>query len=1689
VGADRVHRVDLVAGDTLIANMDSSSSFGTMYLLGSCGDFDSCIERTAPGSGAVHSITYTATTNETVFLYTDRTTTGTTTLDYDLDIRVTRPCTTGTAPFCDADGQTVVYCDGDGFENFYTCSSTCTAGFCDNPAGESCFDPIQVNMNGTFTGDFDSGSGSDDINYGTGRFGGCHVDDFDAPDGPEEVYAVSLNAGDNLTADLQTTFSTAQLFIMTDCVDASTCQTNNPEQGATTLNYLASAPETVYVIVDSSSTSTSATYTLDFQITPGLACPPNTWVCDPTGNAALCNGAGTNYARYTVCSTGCQAGFCTENDTASDLCSSAPDASFGTRIASTFDNLTNDISLPTASCVGDDTPGPDYIQAVTVSANDIIRARVESYGFEEPAVYIFTDCADPAGTCLAGDQGEFSEDYKGEVIYRAPAAGIYYVAADATSSTSDEPFSLAIDILQPQCTPGAQTCLDANTLQYCDSNGLFAEYTCTNGCSGNECAMPSGESCFEPVVIAASGTFTGDFSGTNDVNYGDNPAGGCFTDLGQAPDGGDNVYAVDLVAGQTVTADLQTTFSSAYLYISADCADRNSCIVNNPSRGATTLSYQAQTAERVFLIVDASSTSTTQYTLDVTLTSGLFCAPDTWSCDAGNAKLCDSTGSAFAVETTCLAGCNAGFCNPLPAADLCATAPDASGGVRVVGDFDALTNDISLPTTSCVGDDTPAGDLIYAVTVQADEIISARVVGYGGEETAVYIFSDCADATGTCLAGDEGTSGEGFIAETLYRARTAGTYYVAADATLSSYDEPFALEIDILQPECTQGQTQCAADGVTLEYCDPNGLFADYTCGTACSAGVCTMPSGESCLEPIPVTASGSFSGDFGGTNSLDYGDGNYGACFTDSAQNPDGGDTIYAVELAAGETVTAQLTTTNTNAYLYIMESCFDPQTCIANNPGKGAATLSYRADTAQKVFVVVDASVLSATETYTLDFTIAGGLTCAPDMWVCDAGNAKLCDGTGTGFVKTTTCTSGCSNGFCEFDSAAADACASAPSVTNGIRVKGNFAQPANDEALSSASCLGATASSGDYFFAVQANAGEVIRAEMESYGAETTSVYIFDDCIDPERSCSTGARGTSTDDYRAVVEYQAPTTGTYYVAADGSVSSYDEPWSLLVEVVPGACAVGQTQCNAATLQFCENGSFVDYACSTTCTTGACDVPTGDVCYDAIPAASTGTYMGSYSGQTNAVNPANGACEFTSANRPDGPETVYAVTLAAGDILSANLTTTATGASLYVLDSCVDPTQSCVWAEPDSTSLQYFAQAAGTYYVVVDTDSTTATEPFTLDLTTSPGGVCQPGEITCDTSTGTITECAADGLSIVNTTSCPESCSPVGRCTGPAVANDTCTDAYPITAPVSLVDSYSRFNDNIDPGTGSCLSEIADGPDAVYSVFLNANDVLIASVTSQNSIDDAALYVVTDCNNPGSTCLDGEVSTTATAEVAYLSPIAQQVFLVVDSDSAFDVDDFFLDVDFGPAQCTVGQVQCADANTLEYCNSLGRFESYTCQGGCSNGACGTPQSQICPDAQVVTNGTSLSDTFDGSNDIDLGGGTIGACDFSTGNSVGIGDDHFYAVDLNAGQTLTVTYTSPGTSGFLASSYGFVFVMSDCYDGTTCLANITRVNANSTDTLTYTATATGRYYVVVDRALSSATSSGYGYTVTFGIQ
>ena len=124
-------------------------------------------------------------------------------------------------------------------------------------------------------------------------------------------------------------------------------------------------------------------------------------------------------------------------------------------------------------------------------------------------------------------------------------------------------------------------------------------------------SMASNDDCSLPVLIpAGTASFTGDLSTRLD-DYDPTVGWSCIN--GAAP-GPDEVYQVDLQAGETLTAVLTPTGAvpwDAVLYVMNDgCADPSACVAGADSAlagGEEILVYTAVTAETVQLVVDAVS--------------------------------------------------------------------------------------------------------------------------------------------------------------------------------------------------------------------------------------------------------------------------------------------------------------------------------------------------------------------------------------------------------------------------------------------------------------------------------------------------------------------------------------------------------------------------------------------------------------------------------------------------------------------------------------------------------------------------------------------------------------------------------------------------------------------------------------------------------------------------------------------------------------------------------------------------------------------------------------------------------------------------------------------------------------------------------------------------------------------------
>src|SRR5690606_28985065 len=154
--------------------------------------------------------------------------------------------------------------------------------------------------------------------------------------------------------------------------------------------------------------------------------------------------------------------------------------------------------------------------------------------------------------------------------YVAPEAGRYYIFADAYGSFARGPFELDIQVAPPFCQPQETTCAGSTLLVCSPDRSRYDAIACLGGCIDGACGVPRGDICQDPIDATSGGTFTGNFSElTNDLS----PRFGDCT--GFEANGPDAIYAVELRAGQTLTAMLSNVTAAAdlSLYVVANCYD------------------------------------------------------------------------------------------------------------------------------------------------------------------------------------------------------------------------------------------------------------------------------------------------------------------------------------------------------------------------------------------------------------------------------------------------------------------------------------------------------------------------------------------------------------------------------------------------------------------------------------------------------------------------------------------------------------------------------------------------------------------------------------------------------------------------------------------------------------------------------------------------------------------------------------------------------------------------------------------------------------------------------------------------------------------------------------------------------------------------------------------------------------
>lgn len=400
-----------------------------------------------------------------------------------------------------------------------------------NPApvpNDRCMGAVSLGRGGTFTGS--TRSATNDYDPGTG---GCTRY---AEASNDVTYQVSLAAGERLQASLTATWDAA-LYVVRDCANvAGTCAAGSDAGNPETIDLTAATAGTYFVVVDGygrASGDFSLTVTISPPVLGGETC----------ANAIVVPASGASFMSTTV-------------------------------------GFTNDYSPPVA-CTGFPQAGPDRVYRADLARGDVLEALVDFAPGLDGSMYVVTDCAQLASSCVDGSDYGLAGEAEA-IRYVARTAGPHYVVVDAELSASAGAHELfALSYTGETCAAAAPLRTDA-----------VPEWYTTTGRSND---------------------------------YSPN-AGGCTS---FSASGEDRVYSVGLRAGDQlrVTSAPDTGYDTS-LYLVSNCADVNgSCVAGSDRTGNVVerISPVVQSSGTYYLVVDGFGGSDGTGTLTATISHGDTC--------------------------------------------------------------------------------------------------------------------------------------------------------------------------------------------------------------------------------------------------------------------------------------------------------------------------------------------------------------------------------------------------------------------------------------------------------------------------------------------------------------------------------------------------------------------------------------------------------------------------------------------------------------------------------------------------------------------------------------------------------------------------------------------------------------------------------------------------------------------------------------------------------------------------------------------------------------------------------------------------------------------------------------------------------------------------------------------------------
>lgn len=719
-------------------------------------------------------------------------------------------------------------------------------------------------------------------------------------------------------------------------------------------------------------------------------------------------------------------------------------------------------------------------------------------------------------------------------------------------------------------------------------------------------------------------------------------------------------------------------------------------------------------------------------------------------------------------------------------------------------------------------------DAVYTITPDVTGLLTAKLTSTF--DSMLYARKTCDDAKTEAACNDApGLTGGEIVKVPVSQGQPVFLFVDGYAGTAGT----FTIDVEVSTAFCGNGVAE------PPEACDDGNTAA----GDGCSA-TCTLEPGgviESCPgQEIKLAGSGTAERKVSLANST--------AALKSSTLRPlpstctgAGYNRVYAISSDVGGSMKVRMVAEFANATLHLRPECdtgastFVQLDCKESPEAFEPIELTVPIAANEPVYVIADATTATYRGAYTLDVSVtpaACGNKILDGNETCDDGNTVAGDGCGAD---------------CKLEPIAAgtDACPGAP-LTLTMGTDGKYAAVITSSTATLANhfkplttqggCLTSPLAN-DAIYVVTSPIDGLLKATVT--GSFDSAVYVRANACDPDGAaatdlaCSGAVEGNGAETVQAPIKANTPV----YVIVDGEATAASGVFELDVSVSPAACGNGNLEGG----ETCDDGNTR----SGDGCTSACQLEpatTRDTCDTAEPVSFTQTPHGTYtasvmSGTINLTHDQT----FTGCTS-SGRDAFFLVTAPIDGVLTAEVPDATFDVSLGGRNTGTCPTTAasvplaCSAASDGigPEQISFSVTKDQTYWVIVDSETTTAVGTYTLLMSIRPPG-CGDGLLSgaeqCDdgnvkSGDGCSPTCTVEALAGLDT--CPGYALPLaGTGTEPrtgVVTVDTAT----------LAGNYA----------GSCGG---NAKDAVVVVTPPVNGKLTARYTGINY--SAVLYARSTC------------------------------------------------------------------------------------------------------------------------------------------------------------------------------------------------------------------------------------------------